>query len=483
LHGPNSGPPDVNLLWRADLSRELLEQHPDIAIARVDAAPPGTTETISLPLYVVAQWLRAGQAVDIADVDGVDFGGEDADAEGGCAPALAWRARHSAVVSNIEEIRAGDTIIVPCAYGGLEGGTFSPADGPLDRLDEAPGVRLPIDWADRVQLVQRGRPTLRLSPETLLSLVPDVAWPKTPSAYNDETTDPEESDEELVRAWFEQVESIHAELPSWLRETLEKLSARGNLRLLRTAAPGAGERFVARARHRVRWNQTSEVSTEDDRASFTGVSVSLGDHLDGVAEFAKRYVEALELPRSLAEAIVVAARFHDVGKADLRFQALLRGGDRLGAEGDQDLLAKSDQSRPPSPSERAAIRRRSELPDGWRHELLSVAMLQEHDLLRELAEHADLVLHLVGSHHGWCRPLAPVVDDPESGDVKVVHAGHTLVGATDHGLARLDSGISRRFWKLNARYGWHGLAWLEAILRLADHRRSEAEQRQGEYGG
>jgi CRISPR-associated endonuclease/helicase Cas3 len=68
-----------------------------------------------------------------------------------------------------------------------------------------------------------------------------------------------------------------------------------------------------------------------------------------------------------------------------------------------------------------------------------------------------------------------VIDDIPM-DVAMNFQGRQLIHSSATGLEFMDSGVAERFWALTRRYGWWGLAWLEAIMRLADHRRSEAEQ-------
>jgi CRISPR-associated endonuclease/helicase Cas3 len=93
----------------------------------------------------------------------------------------------------------------------------------------------------------------------------------------------------------------------------------------------------------------------------------------------------------------------------------------------------------------------------------------------------DLALHLIASHHGYARPFAPVVDDPEPPNLTIEklsdHQPITVSPAErlEKPAHRLDSGVPDRFWRLLRQHGPWGLAFLESILRLADQQASEAE--------
>jgi CRISPR-associated endonuclease/helicase Cas3 len=211
--------------------------------------------------------------------------------------------------------------------------------------------------------------------------------------------------------------------------------------------------------------------TEDDDSSFRSAQVTLAAHSTDVRDLVTRYARSLGFADALVNDLALASWLHDVGKADPRFQRWLVGGSEVGVDSDE-LLAKSALP-PGSARERQFARKRAGYPDGYRHELLSLAMVQGHDSVLTEACDRDLVLHLIASHHGWCRPFPPPVTDPDGLEVHVRHGNHDLTATTRHELARLDSGVASRFWRLVERYGWWGIAWLEAVMRLADHRASE----------
>jgi len=235
-----------------------------------------------------------------------------------------------------------------------------------------------------------------------------------------------------------------------------------------------------------------EVTTDGDESFCAGRSVSLAEHCADVEALAREYATRSGLGEWLSEHIAFAGWLHDVGKADRRFQLLLRGGSEIEFFKDETAWAKSAMS-PGAREQRRAARIRSGYPGGgYLHAVQSVAMLQGcRDRLEAILQRldaskepdVDLVLHLVASHHGECRPFAPVLHDPSPVDVAL--AGHESkrfgridFAATDsnNGLHRLDSPLADRFWGLVERYGWLELCWFEAILRLADHRASEEEQ-------
>ena len=115
-------------------------------------------------------------------------------------------------------------------------------------------------------------------------------------------------------------------------------------------------------------------------------------------------------------------------------------------------------------------------------------MIENHiGALKSMASDLDLVLHLVSSHHGYCRPFAPVVIDDAPVDVGLTNHSSQRFGSiafpattSKNELHRLDAPLPDRFWSLVERYGWLELCWMEAILRLADHRASEEEQRKSD---
>ncbi len=453
LHGPDQGAPDVQVCWRADLPQHCRESD---AVDIISMCPPVSAECIPVPISIVRSWLAGNDdsARDLSDLAGMSY---ETDSTGAAnRSVLIWRGpEDSGLAASRPRLRPGDTLVIPTALGGW------------DSLGHIPEER-DIDIGDEAHLKSRGIPLLRLHRDTLQQ------WPECPAKDKLRSMAQDASDMEDVNEFRQLLEEVveHVQTPDWL--TQAALAWVEDPRPKMLSHPGGG--LVLRGSRKMRdlGHETGTPTDEDDTYSAT-VEVSLQDHLDGVTSWAKRFARGVGLPDDLAQDITMAAQFHDEGKADPRFQALLHGGNPWAAEASGALLAKSG-SIPLTRREHRRACRESGFPMGGRHELLSVRMVESAKGLLESANDPDLVLHLVASHHGRCRPFAPVVKDSLPQEVEDARFGHAMFATSPTLLDRLDSGVPERFWRLVRRYGWWGLAWLEALLRLADHSRSEEER-------
>ncbi|MDD5035946.1 MAG: type I-U CRISPR-associated helicase/endonuclease Cas3 [Methylococcaceae bacterium] len=166
-----------------------------------------------------------------------------------------------------------------------------------------------------------------------------------------------------------------------------------------------------------------------------GTRVLLSDHSHGVAAKARQY--AGRLSGELAIACERAGGWHDIGKADERWQAA------MGEDG--KILAKSVNR---TETQVKAAWRATGLPRGWRHEMRSLA---------NVSQATDLERYLIGTHHGRGRPCLPAQPDPQ--------------------LWRASGGEEwpSLFSELQERFGYWGLAYLETVMRLADWAQSREE--------
>lgn len=178
---------------------------------------------------------------------------------------------------------------------------------------------------------------------------------------------------------------------------------------------------------------------------------TLKDHSDKVAYLANLYAKVIGLDPDLCHLMKVCGDLHDLGKTDPRFQKDMYHDKPIS----KTLLAKSGSN----VSFENMVR-----PKYWRHELQSVQMVLANDLGKDVSDY-ELLLHLIATHHGWLRPFAPICYDEKFEKFTVNYNG-----------MKLSSGDSyvNELWRNDAlqtlagRYNMWGLAFLEAIFRLAD---------------
>lgn len=427
LHGlGESNNADISVVWRHDRSLETLR-----------LVPPRPSEYLQVPIIAARAWMTHSderqRQTPVADVDTlvVDLRPHRGSV-GREAHRWAGSDNEPQRIADAHDLRPGDVLIVNPDEGGLTAGSWDPmSTGSVN------------DLGDAAQEANGRRLTLRLDPDIYPDAVGLIA--------NEEA---EVTTRDLITAWIDN--TVRSSSARWLVRACQRLQRGFHIELSDNREyPIIVERTV----------DSSTLDGSDASLSFTGTAVTLRDHLDGVGDRAAGFAKRLGLGTEFQQDLRLAGRLHDLGKVDRRFQAQLVGGDVVKLEMLEEPLAKSVRGT-------RVVRR---YPPGMRHEVASIALvLSNADVLAE-AHDRDLVLHLIMTHHGYGRPLPPVIEDASARRLRHRHGGHEMESSSNLVDSDIALESAERFWQLAKRYGHHGLAWLEAILRLADHRQSEKE--------
>lgn len=464
LHGKSDSYPDVQVIWRADLPDDLESLGENSVRDVISLMPPSSYEAAPVPVWAVRAFL-AGRGTDFPDTEG--NGPLAITGNGRVEPmnVFLWKGMEAGTIVSANDVRPGQTIVMPSSYGGYDAYGWNP------------------DWRQPVQDVAEiaaakvfGRNVLRVHPSTVVSwfshdgLESVVKCREIIGMILDRF-----SAGEMLRDILDESLPMVAGLPglnpsiaSFIRNWMG-MGRKGAGRVYPSDSP---QGVILEAK-----SMSPEESTDEDDSSSYTADVTLELHSQGVERYARRFASALGLSSDTVENLAAAALLHDLGKADPRFQSWLYGG-TVWHHG-MPVLAKSSG---PGNDIRAisSARDMAGYPQGGRHECYSYAIVRRNSqLISSSARDTELVEYLVGSHHGRGRAMMPVVEDNGTA-ISLEFLGNSVGFEGRHGLDRIDSDWTKLFWKMTRRYGFWGLAYLEMIVRLGDHR--ESEQEAGNHG-
>lgn len=463
LHGTKTSPADVQVIWRGDLPDSLEHDDADAVMDCISLMPPTSYEAVSVPVWALKSMLNK-MSHDFSDVEGEIWRViQNGNNENRVAPSVfLWLGGENSKIIGVEEINPGQTIVLPVSYGGY------------DRYGWNPASTLPVrDIAEISILKNRGKKVMRIHPALMASwfgATDEESLVRCRKILAETLTSFEGGEDlhEIVDNALYQIIAIPG-INSETADSLEQWISVGKKRLERVYPLPKVKGIFLEERQRT----GEDLTDEDDESSYTQ-QVTLEAHSKGVERMARFYAERSGLPSTVCDSIAAAGLMHDLGKADPRFQSWLRGG-LMSMDSDDVLLAKSSGSGVMDFGAIRRARRMSGYPEGGRHECYSAAMVGENpELLSTLKGDPDLVIYLIGSHHGRGRAMMPAVID-EGMETAFKFMGSYLEFHGTHGLDHVDSGWTDLFWKLVRKYGYWGLSYLETMVRLGDHMESAME--------
>jgi CRISPR-associated endonuclease/helicase Cas3 len=220
--------------------------------------------------------------------------------------------------------------------------------------------------------------------------------------------------------------------------------------------------------------KVAEEGMPSDPNCASAAPLTISQHTANVCKELGELLQAIDIDSGWSSHLSKAARWHDVGKAHWAFQqGMRRANPNLGPE---QLWAKSGSKKPLKHGRRY-----------FRHELASGLAALQQQLPFEVA-------YLIGAHHGRVRiaiRAVPGEKEPQTRDtlfalgvhhgdkLPEVDLGNETCPAITLDLSPMQLG-GERSWtakalKLLAELGPFRLAYLEALLRIADVRASRKE--------